>query len=94
MIELNCYQEEYMGIAKGKMVGALTVVGWLLVAAASSAQQAGSGIAGVVRDGTGAVLPGATVEASRPALFEKVRTAFSDGQGQSRSWICRRVSIR
>jgi hypothetical protein len=45
------------------------------------AQQA-SGIAGVVRDTTGAVLPGVTVEASSPALIEKVRTAVTDGEGR------------
>ena len=39
-------------------------------------------IAGVARDATGAVLPGVTVEASSPALIEKVRTAVTDGQGQ------------
>ncbi|HEY6510094.1 MAG TPA: carboxypeptidase-like regulatory domain-containing protein, partial [Vicinamibacterales bacterium] len=41
-------------------------------------------IAGVVRDASGAVLPGVTVEASSPALIEKVRTAVSDGAGQYR----------
>jgi hypothetical protein len=40
------------------------------------------GIAGVVKDTTGAVLPGVTVEASSPALIEKVRTATTDDQGQ------------
>ena len=38
-------------------------------------------IAGVVRDTSGAVLPGVTVEASSSALIEKVRTAVSDEQG-------------
>src|SRR5262245_24117588 len=38
-------------------------------------------IAGVVRDTTGAVLPGVTVEAASPALIEKVRAAVSDEQG-------------
>jgi hypothetical protein len=52
----------------------------LLVTSAAAAQQS-SGIAGVVRDATGAVLPGATVEAASPALIEKVRTAVTDGQG-------------
>jgi hypothetical protein len=41
-------------------------------------------IAGSVRDTSGAVLPGVTVEASSPALIEKVRTAISDGSGQYR----------
>jgi hypothetical protein len=39
-------------------------------------------IAGVVKDSTGAVLPGVTVEAASPALIEKTRTAVSDGAGQ------------
>src|SRR5712672_846172 len=39
-------------------------------------------LAGVVKDSSGAVLPGTTVEASSPALIEKARTAISDGTGQ------------
>jgi hypothetical protein len=41
-------------------------------------------IAGAVKDASGAVLPGVTVEASSPALIEKVRTAVTDGTGQYR----------
>ena len=41
-------------------------------------------IAGVVRDSSGGVLPGVTVEAASPALIEKVRTVVSDGAGQYR----------
>jgi hypothetical protein len=41
-------------------------------------------IAGSVRDTSGAVLPGVTVEASSPALIEKVRTSTSDSGGQYR----------
>jgi hypothetical protein len=41
-------------------------------------------ITGTVRDTSGAVLPGVTVEASSPALIEKVRTATTDGNGQYR----------
>jgi carboxypeptidase family protein len=52
----------------------------LLPALASA--QAASGIAGVVRDTSGAVIPGVTVEASSPALIEKVRSVVSDDQGQ------------
>jgi hypothetical protein len=54
----------------------------LLLPAPATAQQGTSGIAGIVRDATGAVLPGVTVEASSPALIEKVRTVASDGEGQ------------
>ncbi len=41
-------------------------------------------IAGVVRDASGGVLPGVTVEASSPALIEKVRSVVTDGTGQYR----------
>src|SRR5579871_4210858 len=41
-------------------------------------------IAGTVKDASGAVLPGVTVEASSPALIEKVRSAVTDGTGQYR----------
>jgi Carboxypeptidase regulatory-like domain/TonB-dependent Receptor Plug Domain len=47
-----------------------------------SALAQNTGIAGVVKDATGAVIPGVTVEASSPALIEKARTAVSDSQGQ------------
>jgi hypothetical protein len=39
-------------------------------------------ITGVVRDVSGAVLPGVTVEASSPVLIEKTRTAVTDGTGR------------
>ena len=39
-------------------------------------------IAGSVRDASGAVLPGVTVEASSPALIEKTRSVVTDGTGQ------------
>ena len=51
----------------------------LLIPAAASAQN--TGIAGVVRDGSGAVMPGVTVAASSPALIEKVRSVVTDNQG-------------
>jgi hypothetical protein len=41
-------------------------------------------IAGAVRDTSGAVLPGVTVEAASPALIEKVRSVVTDGTGQYR----------
>src|SRR6187399_3533228 len=58
-----------------------TVALLVLLPAAASAQ---ASITGVVRDGSGAVLPGVTVEASSPALIEKVRTVATDGNGQYR----------
>ena len=39
-------------------------------------------IAGFVKDTSGATLPGVLVEASSPALIEKVRSVTSDGTGQ------------
>src|SRR5467141_3733741 len=53
----------------------------LLLSPSAWAQQA-SGIAGVVKDTSGAVLPGVTVEAASPALIEKVRTVVTDGEGR------------
>ena len=41
-------------------------------------------ITGVVRDASGAVLPGVTVEASSAALIEKSRSVVTDGTGQYR----------
>jgi hypothetical protein len=48
------------------------------------AQAAQASITGVVRDASGAVLPGVTVEATSPALIEKVRTVTTDSAGQYR----------
>src|SRR6476646_4286168 len=62
---------------------AFVVFGVLLfLPAALWAQAATGNIAGTVRDTSGALLPGVTVEAASPALIEKVRTVVSDGEGQ------------
>ena len=63
------------------IVRVILVAGLLLISLGAWAQTAGS-IAGVVRDTTGAVLPGVTVEAASPALIEKVRTVVTDGAGE------------
>jgi hypothetical protein len=55
-----------------------------LVMLAPAVAHAQTTIAGTVRDASGAVLPGATVEAASPVLIEKVRSAVSDGTGQYR----------
>src|SRR4249920_1786711 len=39
-------------------------------------------IAGVVKDTSGAVMPGVLVEASSPALIEKTRSVVTDSSGQ------------
>jgi hypothetical protein len=54
----------------------------LLVPAALHAQQAT--ISGTVKDASGAVFPGVSVEAASPALTEKVRSVVTDGTGQYR----------
>src|ERR1700752_547340 len=54
----------------------------LLVPASSFAQQ--SSISGVVKDASGAVLPGVSVEATSSVLTEKVRAVVTDGTGQYR----------
>jgi hypothetical protein len=60
-----------------KVLGALVVA--VLLPSAAYAQ---ASIAGVVRDTSGAVLPGVTVEAASPVLIEKVRTTVTDGNGR------------
>ena len=50
-------------------------------APAAWAQVASATIAGVVKDTSGGVLPGVTVEAASPALIEKVRSVVTDEQG-------------
>ena len=60
----------------------LAVLAWVLVVPSIAFAQAS--ITGVVRDTSGAVLPGVTVEAASPALIEKVRTVVTDGNGQFR----------
>src|SRR5262249_17225278 len=54
------------------------LVGLLALPATARAQSA---FAGVVKDATGAVLPGVTVEAASPALIEQVRTVTTDSNG-------------
>src|SRR5262245_51310680 len=58
----------------------LLALGCVAVAPAMTFAQ--STIAGVVKDASGAVLPGVTVEASSPALIEKTRTAATDSEGR------------
>ena len=57
------------------------VLGLFLMVRSASAQ---SSIAGLVRDESGGVLPGVTVEASSPVLIEKVRSVVTDDQGRYR----------
>ena len=65
-----------------RLLVVLCACGWYTNAYAQGAVQAS--IAGVVRDSSGAVLPGVTVEASSPVLIEKSRNAVSDDTGRYR----------
>ena len=64
--------------------GVRLLFGLFVLVLLPSSAYAQAAIAGVVRDASGGVLPGVTVEAASPALIEKVRTAVSDGSGQYR----------
>jgi carboxypeptidase family protein len=68
------------GVAKAGTLSRLTLVAllFLLAPVVASAQSA---ISGTVKDTSGAVLPGVTVEASSPVLIEKVRSVVTDGEG-------------
>lgn len=59
--------------------GVVVFVGAFVLPATVYAQ---ASISGVVRDTSGAVLPGVTVEAASPVLIEKVRTTITDGNGR------------
>src|SRR5512134_1802883 len=56
----------------------------LLLPTLAAAQVAQASITGVVKDTSGAVLPGVTVAAASPVLIEKVRSVVTDGTGQYR----------
>src|SRR6476620_12295733 len=64
-----------MRVALGRVV----LVGCLLLVPVVAVAQ--GAIAGQVKDTSGAVLPGVTVEAASPVLIEKTRTAVTDGAG-------------
>ena len=59
----------------------LAFAGALLLSTTAYAQ---SSIVGVVKDTSGAAMPGVTVEASSPVLIEKVKSTVTDGSGAYR----------
>jgi hypothetical protein len=62
---------------------ALTLAVLALLPSAARAQAVGgASIAGTVKDTSGAVLPGVSVEAASPVLIEKVRSVTTDASGQ------------
>lgn len=65
--------------------GAVLVASLTVTAAPAAAQgTSAAAISGVVKDASGGVMPGVTVEAASPALIEKVRTTVTDDKGQYR----------
>src|ERR1051325_11413317 len=65
-----------------RMLRGAIVVGVLFLLPTAVFAQAS--ITGIVKDTSGAVLPGVTVEAASPALIEKARTATTDESGRYR----------
>src|SRR5947207_6914460 len=69
---------------------AMRAVRWMFAIAAflvllpAAAYAQGGQIAGTVRDASDAVIPGVIVEATSPALIERVRSTTTDGSGQYR----------
>jgi hypothetical protein len=59
-----------------------TALLWAAVFLLPGTSHAQVAIAGVVKDASGAVMPGVTVEASSPALIEKTRSVVTDTAGQ------------
>ena len=57
----------------------LIIMGLLQCLAEAAWAQA---ISGVVKDSSGGVLPGVTVEAASPALIEKVRSTVTNSSGE------------
>ena len=57
-----------------------TVLAWTVLLPSAAFAQAS--IIGTVKDTSGAVLPGVTVEAASPVLIEKVRTSVTDANGR------------
>ena len=60
------------------LTGSLVIAAVLLVSTPAFSQA----VAGTVKDSSGAILPGVSVEAASPALIEKSRTVVTDSTGQ------------
>jgi hypothetical protein len=79
-MRLNPTEEDTPFVTLPRVWSMLTLLTLALLLPTTSYAQAT--LAGIVRDTSGAILPGVTVEAASPALIEKVRTAVTDGTGQ------------
>src|SRR3989442_4395329 len=69
-------------VMNARSIARFVMVGGFLLPPAAARAQVNATIAGVVKDTSGAVMPGVTVDATSPALIEKVRTGVTDDQGQ------------
>src|SRR5262245_57026546 len=76
MMSLSCVR-----FAK-RFITAILVLVMVVVIPVMAHAQAAASIVGAVRDSSGAVLPGVTIEASSPALIEKTRSAVSNESGR------------
>src|SRR5437867_531737 len=75
-------ERRYNAMATKLTAPLAALAGLLLLPGLAAAQ--GASIAGVVKDSTGAILPGVTVEARSPALIEASRSVVTDETGQYR----------
>jgi len=62
----------------------IVVIGLVCVVALPALAAAQASVTGVIRDSSGAVLPGVTVEVTSDVLIEKVRSVATDSAGQYR----------
>src|SRR5438105_740324 len=63
---------------------ALVVIHFIPPSPALGQEATSATVVGVVRDTSGAVLPGVTVEVTSPALIERVKTTTTDSEGRYR----------
>src|SRR5689334_18295042 len=84
IVPIQAVNDRYVNGATMNRVVRLGCLFVLAVCLAPAVAFAQASITGVVRDTSGAVLPGVTVEAASPALIEKVRSVVTDGGGQFR----------
>jgi len=65
-----------------RRLGSVVLVAAACLLVLPTTASAQSAFSGVVKDASGAVLPGVTVEASSPVLIEKTRSVITDGAGR------------
>jgi Carboxypeptidase regulatory-like domain len=69
-------------VAIGAVIVMMALAAVIIPTDARAQSSTTGAIAGVVKDGSGAILPGVTVVAESPALIEKSRTVVTDDHGQ------------